>query len=723
LLKYYISFKIKIYEKKLFGGVEIFIENNSMNNKMRYDKINLLLFAMVFIGLVVIFSYGVGNVSAAGNTVYVNALGGNDSWNGLSASHSGTLSGPKLSIKNATGTVDADGTVNIADGQYTGENNTNITINTDMNITGQSETGTIINGTGTNWIFIIPLGINVNINTLTITNGTNFSGGAIFNYGTLSVTGSKFIGNTANVGGAGGAVYNNAGVLTVTGSNFSGNLANVGGAIYNSGGTLTITCSNFSGNAANRYCSGGAIYNDLNGNLTVDNSNFFGNTAPNGEGGAIDNNYQGTLNVTNSNFTSNTAFYGYGGAVSNHGSLNVTRSTFTGNTASNGYGGAVSNYSTLNLTDSTFTDNNASLGGAIYNEYGTVDVHFNRFYGNTATSGSGIFKGAGDASFNWWGSNTDPSSYVSGSVTVTPWLVLNVTAKPPIIKKNGKSNITADLLHDSNGGYHDPASGHVSDGIPVIFKTTLGTINSPLSTVNGVATSTLGSGFVSGVANISATVDNQTVHTLVTIDTITPTVKAIDPANNAVNVPANKLIKVTFSEPIKAGTMWIELKNSMGKLIIITKTISTNVLTINHSIPLTTGKYTLTLHTGSITDLAGNPLALKVSSFNVDITPPKVSSTTPTNLKTGVSRTSSIIIKFTENFKASTYYSNIKVKNLTTGKYVTITKTISGTTLNIKTSKRSANTWYLVTIPKAAVKDYASNNLAANYIFKFKTGT
>ena len=102
---------------------------------------------------------------------------------------------------------------------------------------------------------------------------------------------------------------------------------------------------------------------------------------------------------------------------------------------------------------------------------------------------------------------------------------------------------------------------------------------------------------------------------------------------------------------------------------------------------------------------------------------PKISTTTPTNLKTGVSRTSTIAIKFNENIKTSTYYSNIKVKNLTTGKYVTITKTISGTTLNIKTSKRSANTWYLVTIPKAAVKDYASNNLAANYIFKFKTGT
>ncbi len=34
---------------------------------------------------------------------------------------------PKQSIKNATETVNTNGTVNIADGQYTGSNNTGIT--------------------------------------------------------------------------------------------------------------------------------------------------------------------------------------------------------------------------------------------------------------------------------------------------------------------------------------------------------------------------------------------------------------------------------------------------------------------------------------------------------------------------------------------------------------------------------------------------------------------
>ena len=68
--------------------------------------------------------------------------------------------------------ITPNGIINIADGQYTGTNNTNITINKNITIQGQSETGTIINGTGINWIFSIPSGITVTFNNLTLTKGT-----------------------------------------------------------------------------------------------------------------------------------------------------------------------------------------------------------------------------------------------------------------------------------------------------------------------------------------------------------------------------------------------------------------------------------------------------------------------------------------------------------------------------------------------------------------------
>jgi hypothetical protein len=147
-------------------------------------------------------------------------------------------------------------------------------------------------------------------------------------------------------------------------------------------------------------------------------------------------------------------------------------------------------------------------------------------------------------------------------------------------------------------------------------------------------------------------------------------------------------------------------------------------LTINHKALLTNGKYTLTLHTGSITDLAGNPLALWGSSFTVDSIPPTVKTTSPVNNAHGVSLTSSITIKFSENIIFGTNYSKIYVKNLTTGKVVAITKAISGNILTIKqTSKRLSNDTYTVYIPSAAVKDKAGNNLLATYTFKFKTGS
>lgn len=107
----------------------------------------------------------------------------------------------------------------------------------------------------------------------------------------------------------------------------------------------------------------------------------------------------------------------------------------------------------------------------------------------------------------------------------------------------------------------------------------------------------------------------------------------------------------------------------------------------------------------------------------IDNIPPKVSSTYPKNLATGCSRTATIYLKFSENIKSSINWSKIYVKNLNTGKIAVISKSISGNTLYIKMSlTRYAYNWYQVYIPASAIKDYAGNNLATGYSFKFKTG-
>ncbi|MGB9980261.1 OmpL47-type beta-barrel domain-containing protein [Methanobacterium sp.] len=122
-------------------------------------------------------------------------------------------------------------------------------------------------------------------------------------------------------------------------------------------------------------------------------------------------------------------------------------------------------------------------------------------------------------------------------------------------------------------------------------------------------------------------------------------------------------------------------------------------------------------------DAAGNPSAHKTYTYTIDKTAPKVNSTYPKNSATGVSRTATISIKFSENIKASSYWSKIYIKNLTTGKIAVINKSISGNTLYIKMSlKRYAYNWYQVYIPAAAVKDNAGNNLTTIYKLNFKTG-
>ena len=122
-------------------------------------------------------------------------------------------------------------------------------------------------------------------------------GGAIVNWkGMLAISGSRFIGNSANWGGA----IDNGGELSITNSVLNGNSADdAGGAIFNDEGTLNIINSSFSGNSAGW---GGAIRNW--GELSITNSAFSGNWAGLA-GGAVANWMPGELSIINSIIVSN----------------------------------------------------------------------------------------------------------------------------------------------------------------------------------------------------------------------------------------------------------------------------------------------------------------------------------------------------------------------------------------------------------------------------------
>ena len=519
----------------------------------------ILLFSLVFIML-----SSVNTVSADSSIIYVNDSSGNDDWDGQYVEwQTGTLFGPKKSIKNATDTVSDNGTIKIADGNYIGENNTNITINKNMAIIGQSREGTIINGTNSAQIFIIQNGTNVKIQNLTICNGTADDnetygyGGAIDNNGTCTVENIIFYGNLADFGGA---IYNE-GNLTINDGIFIENYGYYGGAIANEG-NLTIISGNFTGNYAVFYTEdpevvdygyGAAIFN--NGNLTVISGNFTENIAD--FGGAITN--MGNLTVINGNFTDNYANWAAGAIYTTGGTINmpviISDSNFTSNTADWG-GAAIYNSGTCIITGSNITDNN---GIAIYTTNANTQIHFNRILNNTGSDIWGI--GSINATNNWWGTNfegTDPvtagrvntNPNISSNIDTSTWLILSLNASPSSILLGSTSTITADLQHDNLGNYYDPAIyGSVPDGIQVNFKTTLGIITDS-TTINGIAQSLLNAGLTLGVANVSVTVDGKTVNKLVTVTPPSPPDLRVETvttngntATGIINYPVSSTIK------------------------------------------------------------------------------------------------------------------------------------------------------------------------------------
>ncbi|MBP2045355.1 hypothetical protein [Methanobacterium aggregans] len=498
--------------------------------KTQFMFIMLAIFA-ILVSVSSVSAIPVGTASQ----VYVSTNG--------SDTNNGSAEAPYLTIQKGVGSAAENGTVHIANGVYSGEGNTNITIGYSMNLIGQSQTGTIINGAGTNWIFNIHSGT-VTIQNLTFINGTNngdysvnnYGGGAIYNYedATAIIKDCTFKGNTGSE--YGGAIMND-GNLTVNRSTFIGNSAYEGGAIYQCDGTATITESTFTGNTA--YYEGGAIYMDSQTTTTITSCTFTGNTAS--RGGAIANpyGYDVTFNMTNSTLKNNKAVEqqnkeesaSLGGGLylsprSNY-SYKIIGNQFLSNVGSGIY---IQNFQTPMF--SFLKDSNP-----ITNE---LLINFNRFYGNTPygvyynnttsmmpkllsaapVSSSQVL----DAKYNWWGSNSGPNTVGADKTNLestyyAPWIVMNLNPTKVLMNGGTTTTLTANFLYDSNGTYHDPANGHVPDGTPVTFTTSLGQVGSQTITkytVNGIATAVLrawnaAGDPVSGMAFITANVDAQTL--------------------------------------------------------------------------------------------------------------------------------------------------------------------------------------------------------------------
>ncbi len=550
------------------------------------------------------------------NIIYVNAsatiIGTGESWNS-----------PVITIQDALDRVSESGTIILAEGKYNVTGDYGLTIAQNINITGQTQNKVIIDGLKTKQIITITTGYNVNITNITFTNGKAEQGGAINNQGTITITNSSFINNTAtgtDNGAYGGAIYN-MGICTINGSSFINN-------------TVTTT-------GTGNYAHGGAILNG--GTFTLINSNFINNTATttgtdsDAYGGAISNG--DILTIKGSNFNNNIATTkissAFGGAISNGGTLNLADSNFINNTATTTgsisvYGGAVYNdYGIATITGSNFinntvitTESSNAFGGAITNKYGTLTANYNIFINNTNINNYEIYNDATISSldYNWWGHNTtnyqnNPNDLkLTNYNSISNWLYLNITSTTDTWTYKIPTTLTTNLTGYYTGSKISTLTTEQTEklpqNIPVTYTTNNGIITDNTPLINGISTATY----------TPTTTQTATVTTNIFINSTSLTKEVTK--LNTVYVNATAKTKGTgesWNSPLQTIQEALDIISDNSKIILAEGTYDTYgdyTLTINKNINITGQTQNKIIIDGSKT----NQIMTIISGHNVNIT-------------------------------------------------------------------------------------------------------
>lgn len=223
---------------------------------------------------------------------------------------------------------------------------------------------------------------------------------------------------------------------------------------------------------------------------------------------------------------------------------------------------------------------------------------------------------------------------------------------------------------------------------------------------------------------------NKALPSTVPIQSLTAvSVSSTSPLNNAEEVTVTTPITITFNDKISAGSSYsgIIIKNMYtGVKLKITKTISGKTLTIKTPTRMFNKTYKIYIPSGAIKNSLGEELyksySFQFTTMPKESIPPTVKTNNPLNDATGVSLTSPITLTFSEKIVAGSNFSSIIIKNMSTGKKVSLaSKVISDTILTIEfTYNRLSKNIYQVYIPAGAIKDLCNNPLAKYYTFNFK---
>ena len=288
-----------------------------------------------------------------------------------------------------------------------------------VTIDGSATAPITVSGADSQEVFNVGTNVSVAISNLTIANGhANYSGGGIFNAGTLALTNDVL---TANASGYDGGGLYNTGTATLTNVTLSDNSApggslNGGGGAFNTG-SMTVAASTFTDNTTS--FNGAGVDNTCT--MTVTNSTFSGNV---GGWGALETD-NGKSTVVGCTFTGNHANDGGAAvALSNSGTTTVVTMidcTITGNT-SQGSGGAIwtNNLTSLavNLVNCTISGNTGttSAGGLFFWTTGTVATLSNTIVANNMVgSSTSDISGAVSGNNNLIGNGTGMTGITNGT--------------------------------------------------------------------------------------------------------------------------------------------------------------------------------------------------------------------------------------------------------------------------------------------------------------------
>jgi len=415
----------------------------------------------------------------------------------------------------AAGTTANGETITVAAGTYT----ENVNVNKSLTLQGASSATVIVTAASPTVSVFTVTASSVNISGFTA-----IGAGGVPPIGNQGYAGIKFGSGVANcnihdnilTGNQYGILLQDPENTTTPGNNtFTNNTASSNGVSgiemqHSYGNTFTSNTANSNGSYGFRL--DGVSHNTFTSNTANSNTvNGFSLVKGSSTGGCLYNTF--TNNTANSNTQ-----YGFREDYGDHNTL--TGNTFNANVLA----GLRLKEVLTNLTVDSNRITNSTIGIDIATPITNVTtwiVTHNNIVGNATYGVSNLGTGVLDAENNWWSCNAGPGNIacdsISANVDADPWLVLGISTAPNAIPPGGTSTLTADLTHNSDG-MDTSALGHIPDGTSVLFHTDFGSVGSSSvtkTTTNGKATATLTADAGAGVANTSATVDNQTENTAV----------------------------------------------------------------------------------------------------------------------------------------------------------------------------------------------------------------